>query len=129
MCSSFSIITWLQLYGVLRRSNFFVWNGRIIRFIAKGKISNDVAAALEKEKLNNYQALMDFSEYFEQNSPGLKMSIAQKELLRQALANLKGNADIAEKTFSSPATSKDLQNDTKLNEFLNSNLPNPYSDH
>ena len=66
-------------------------------FIAKGKISNDAAAALEKEELDNYQALMDFSEHFEQDSPGLKISIAQKGLLRQALVNLKENADIAEK--------------------------------
>jgi hypothetical protein len=40
-------------------------------FITKGKISNDAAAALEKEELDNYQALMDFSEHFEQGSPGL----------------------------------------------------------
>ena len=63
---------------------------------------------------------MDFSEHFEQDSPGLKISIAQKGLLRQALAILKGNADIAEKKMSSPVSSKDLQKDTKLNEFLNS---------
>ena len=89
-------------------------------FITKGKISNDAAAALEKEELDNYQALMDFSEHFEQGSPGLKISIAQKGLLRQALANLNGNVEIAENKFSSPVTSKDLQKDTKLNEFLNS---------
>jgi hypothetical protein len=44
----------------------------------------------------------------------LKISIAQKGLLRQALANLNGNVDIAENKFSSPVTSKDLQKDTKL---------------
>jgi hypothetical protein len=63
---------------------------------------------------------MDFSEHFEQDSLGLKISIALKGPLRQALAILKGNADIAEKNMSSPVSSKDLQKDTKLSEFLNS---------
>jgi hypothetical protein len=38
-------------------------------FITKGKISNDAAAALEKEELDNYQALMDSLPAFVPSNP------------------------------------------------------------
>ena len=62
---------------------------------------------------------MDFSEHFEQVSPGLKILIAQKGFCA-GFSHSERNADIAERKMSSPVSSKDLQKDTKLSEFLNS---------
>jgi hypothetical protein len=85
--NSFNLVSFCKSLEVTGEENLFSAMSTFPFRLAK--------AWLEKEELDNYQALMDFSEHFEQGSPGLKISIAQKGLLRQALANLNGNVDIA----------------------------------
>ena len=92
------------------------------KFVTEHKLSEATSTALEKEELTDLPALMLFQESFESDIGCLKISVAQRGILRKALKSLVATpTDGAHKDESKdvpPITTKDLQNDKDLNDLL-----------